>query len=84
MNNRQTIRLNESQFNKLVSKTVNESVKKILKEELDYKKEKDIANKMISVLSEEEKVFMLEKLNSNSYQDFLYTLINAINNNGIW
>lgn len=84
MNNRQTIRLNESQFNKLVSKTVNESVKKILKEELDYKKEKDIANKMISVLSEEEKVFMLEKLNSNSYQDFLYTLMNAINNNGIW
>lgn len=55
-----------------------------LNEELDFKKEQEIANKMISCLSPEERMYMLEKLNHNSYQDFLYTLMNALDNNGNW
>lgn len=38
MNKKQRIRLNESEFNNLVKKVVNESVKKVLNEEYDRNK----------------------------------------------
>ena len=55
MNKRQTIRLNESQFNNLVTKIVKESVKRVLKERYDGYNVPNQLQKVINQLEQFEK-----------------------------
>jgi hypothetical protein len=96
MNESRIIKINENMIKQIVETCVKTLLKENdyekggyvyknkLNEELDFKKEQEIANKMVSCLSPEERMYLLEKLNDNSYQDFLYTLMNAVDNNGNW